>query len=110
MLYYLIWMPLASMLYMLYAWLLLQNKSQGGNWFWFAAVVGAVPLWLVISHWSKNMFFDGMLYDAVMFLSYALATAYFMGRLSSLQWTQWLGMILIIVGFFLVRLGEKHYL
>lgn len=104
MLYYLIWMPIAASVYALYAWLILQDKAiPNSKWFWLAWIIGALPLWLVTSRWSKNIFFDGMLYDCVMIVSYALATAYFTGKLSSLGPVQWSGMVLIIVALWMIR-------
>ena len=97
-------MPIASAVYALYAWLVLQDKAiPNSKWFWLAWVIGALPLWLVTSRWSKNIFFDGMLYDCVMIVSYALATAYFTGKISSLGTMQWTGMALIIVALWMIR-------
>ncbi len=104
MIYYMIWMPIAAFVYTLYAWLLIQNKMMpDSKWFWIAWVVGALPLWLVTSRWSKDLFFDGMLYDCVMFVSYAVATAYFTGKLSSLGIVQWSGMVLIVIAFWMIK-------
>jgi hypothetical protein len=98
-----IWIPLASAVYALYAWLILQNKIHGGHWFWVAWIVGALPLWLVTSRWSKDLMFDGMLYDVVMFTAYGLATAYFTQRMATMGLVQWLGFMMIVAGFFLVK-------
>ena len=103
MMFYLIMPPLALAWYILYAYLILKNVNVGGHWFWIAWAVGCAPIWLVSSRFSKDIYFDGMLYDALMFIGYALGTLYFTNKMQSLGFINYCGMVLIVIGFFLVK-------
>ena len=98
-----IWTPLAFIWYVMYAFLIIKTNAGGGHWFWIAWLCGAAPLWLCTSHFSKNLLFDGMLYDMLMFLGYAFGTLYFTEKLTSFTSLQWTGVAMIVVGMCLVK-------
>ena len=103
MMYYLIWTPIAFLWYVLYSYMILKNHALGGHWFWIAWCVGAAPIWLCTSKFSKDLIFDGMLYDVLMFVGYSLGALYFTHKLSSFTVSQWAGMLLVVMGLFLVK-------
>lgn len=40
-------------------------------------VIGLFPLWSLVAKYSKSLFFDAILYDTILVVSYTLAMAYF---------------------------------
>jgi cytochrome c biogenesis protein CcdA len=104
--HYLWWVPCAVVYYGIYSWMSKQNNDIGGKWIWFAFAWGAVcPLWIVVSRISKNLLFDGMLYDNLMFLTY-VGTMLFLGAGAKLAAHQWLGLAMIVAGSVLIRVAK----
>ena len=103
MIWYLKWIPFVIVYYCIYAWLSKQNNEFGGKWIWITYVYGAIcPLWLIISRYSKNLLFDGMLYDNILFLSY-IATMIFLGQANNFSTTQYIGLVLMIIGSICIK-------
>jgi len=103
--HYFWWIPTAIVYYIAYSWLSKQNNVYGGKWFWIMFAFGALcPLWLVVSRVSSNLLFDGMLYDNIMFLTYALTMLY-LGAAEKMTSYQWIGLIFVIGGSIIMRTG-----
>ena len=66
-------------------------------------VGGICPLWAIISRISKNLIFDGMLYDIIMFTTYAVTMAA-LGAGDKFHAHQWAGAGLVLIGFVLMKL------
>jgi len=93
------WVPLVVVYYIVYSWLSKQNNEFGGKWLWIALIWGAIcPMWIVVSRLSKNLLFDGMLYDNLMFLTY-VCTMIFLGAHARLVIHQWFGLSLVVFWF-----------
>jgi len=105
MMYYLAWIPLTFAWYFIYTWFIYKNSLTAtyGMYFWIGAVFGAFPLWLLISKHSKDVMFDGMIYDIVLFLGCAIGAGFFTGKIYSFNTTQWFGFLLVVLGFFMVK-------
>ena len=102
---YVWWVPLVIVYYGIYSWLSKQNNEIGGYWLWAAFIFGAIcPFWVIISRLSKNLLFDGMLYDNLMFLTY-IGTMVALGCGAKLMMHQWVGVGLIVVGSIMMRIG-----
>lgn len=101
--YYLTWIPLTFFWYVAYTWFVVKNNEVGGWWFWAAAAFGAFPLWVLISKHSKNVMFDGMIYDVILFLGCAIGAGIFTGKIASFNTLQWFGFVMIVAGLFLVK-------
>ena len=69
----------------------------------FAWITGIFPLWLILSKYSKNLVFDGILFDCVLLLTYTIITM----RLTNYKFTInfFIGFIFIISGLFLIKRG-----
>jgi len=66
---------------------------------------GAIfQLWTVVSRISKNIVFDAMLYDNIMFLSYVGALT-LLGCGSKFVTHQWIGLVVVIIGSIIMRIG-----
>ena len=97
-LHYLWWIPTAIIYYIIFSWLSRQNNVLGGKWFWILFAFGAFcPIWLIVTRISKNLLFDGMLYDNIMFLTYAL-TMFYLGDAEKMTPLQWIGLTFVVGG------------
>lgn len=87
-----------------YAYLSKENSvSTGFRAFVIIWIYGAIfQLWPVISRNSKNVLFDGVLYDCVLFVSYILACI-ILGYTHKMTGIQYLGLATIVVGFVLMK-------
>ena len=52
-------------------------RSTNNIAFAIMLVLGAFPLWTIVAKYSNNLFFDAILYDSILIISYTIATAYF---------------------------------
>jgi hypothetical protein len=90
--------------YTVFAWASTQNNVHGGKWIWINFLIGALcPFWILVARYSKNIIFDGMLYDHVLFLSF-IVTTWYLGFADGFNSKNWLGLSLVIVGFIMMRL------
>lgn len=97
------WATLVFFFYLLSAYITVKNNLNGGKWFWIMLISNAVPLWAVVSRYSKDVMFDTLLFDALLVLAYTLGLLWFTGGFSKLSWTNYLGLILFILGLFLFK-------
>lgn len=103
MLSYLIWVPIVIIYYAFFSWFTKQNNELGGNWTFVLYLYGMFwPGWVVVSKFSKNLLFDGMLYDNIMFLTYVV-TMISLGAHAKLAMHQWIGVALIVTGSVCMR-------
>ncbi len=104
--HYFWWIPSLFIYYFIYYWLSIQNNELGGKWFWIMFVFGALcPLWLFVSRISKNIVFDGMLFDVLLFFVFPFTMIIF-GKTVHFNVLQWIGLIIICVGFILLQIDN----
>jgi len=103
--FYLLWVPATFIYYGIYA--LIANKSNlTHERFWLIAtfICGALcPLWMLVSRYSKDLMFDGLLYDIVILLSY-VAAMFYVGRMESFGPLNYFGIFLLVIGMILVKI------
>lgn len=102
--FYLIWIFCTILFYSLYAWVSVQNNLYGEKWgilLWFLPFI--FPIWPIISKFSKNIVFDGLLFDSLLTLSYTATILYLTNGFIKLQYIQIFGIFLIILGIFLMK-------
>ena len=97
-----LWIPAILTINIASAKLSLMNQAGSMMAAWGLWIVGAIPLWVFVSKYSKNMLFDAMLYDSIMVVSFALAVSYF--GAGHLTWINYVGIILIGVAMILIKL------
>ena len=66
-------------------------------------LLGCVPLWTAVASYSANLAFDGLLYDAIMAVT-MVATLALLGAGNKFSRLNWLGCLLAICGFILMKL------
>jgi hypothetical protein len=99
---WLIWIPAIVAINVLAAKLTLLNQAGNNIASMALIIVSAIPLWVIVSRYSKNILFDAMLYDSFMVVTFALALTYF-GH-AHLSWVNYLGIALFGVAMILIKL------
>ena len=100
---YLWWVPCVILYYTIYAYFAYKNNTVGGHWFAYSFIYGALcPFWVIVSRVSKNILFDGIIYDNVMFLTYVLTMLY-LGQAAHFAAHHWLGLGLVVLGSVMLR-------
>ena len=101
------WIPSLIIVCAVHSWLSKYNNEVGGKWMIYTFIWGAVfQLWWIVSRISKNIVFDAMLYDNIMFLAYSL-TLILLGCGDHFAKHQWFGVLLILIGSIVMRIGIK---
>jgi len=103
--HYALWIPAVIVYYTIYSWISKQNNDVGDNWFWVMFIYGAMcPFWVIVSRVSKNILFDGMLYDNIMFLTY-ITTLIVLKSGDKFLPHHWIGLGLVVLGSVLMRIS-----
>ena len=66
-------------------------------------LVGIIAPWPLVSRYSKNVFFDGMIYDTVMFLTYTIIIGFLTEGFFKFSEIQWIGFFMVMAGFFIMK-------
>ena len=82
----------------------LNNNSNNTKIILILFIYGAVfQLWPIVSKYSKNILFDGALYDVIFFVVYLAGMLYF-GSAQKISGIQYCGLFVVIVGFILMKI------
>ncbi len=73
--------------------------------FWFIWLLNMVPLWAVVNKYSKDVVYDGVVFDVTMTISYTFAILYFTKSYGKLGLSQYLGLGMSLGGLFLFKRG-----
>jgi len=103
--HYLWWFPVIITYYAIFSWMSKKSSdTQATSWAWGLWIYGGLcPWWVITARMSKNLLFDGMLYDNLMFLTYAV-TLLALGAGSKFSIHQWVGLGLIVIGSVFMRI------
>lgn len=100
-----LWIPLVIIVYSLVAVISKKaNDTQEWSWIWMLYGLNIVGIWPLLSKYSKNILFDGLLHDFIVFMTF-YGTLLIMGSASTFSATQWIATTMIILGFILFKLG-----
>ena len=80
-----------------------QNVTHDKVWFFATWAMGLIPMWALVSRYSRNIVADAVLYDTVITIVYYIALLCFTGQLAFVKWWQVLGFILAVAGTVLVK-------
>lgn len=105
-----VWIPAAVLLYIVCGyWTVWANDKSDLNsmrWVWALYLLNVFGLWPWIARYSKNLVFDGLLYDLVIFFAFYLTLLY-LGEASQFTKIQIVGSILVALGFLIMKVGGK---
>lgn len=101
MTFYWVWIPLVFLLYAAVAFTSKWAQDDPG-WKWVAVlyVLNAVGLWPLVAKYSKNLMFDGLLYETIMFLGFYGVLIIIGTKLTVLQYV---GVALVLIGLLMVK-------
>jgi hypothetical protein len=102
---YYIWIPWVIAYAILSAFLAQKNNSCGGKWFYVLwAYTALVPMWEIISRFSKNIVFDSTLFDVLICTTYITSLVYFTRHSCCLTTLNYVGAALAAIGIILLRM------
>lgn len=97
------WLPVAVVIAFLNAVLSRCNNQDGGLTVIVAVTaVNMLPLWALVSRYSGNLIFDGMLYDTCIYLVF-VGTLSILGAGQGFSTINWAGVCLSALGFILIH-------
>jgi hypothetical protein len=98
---YSLWIPIVIIYYVVYTYFS-KYYNESGAYLIPILFMNCLPIWLLVAKWSKNLIFDALLYDILMFFAGGI-TLLLCGSGNYLNVHQWIGLILIISGFILMK-------
>ena len=98
---YFIWIPSLIILTALWAWMAKQVNMHPNSLLFYMLFL-SIPVWGFVARISKNLLIDGFIYDVIMTLAYA-GTFIFMGAAQGFTISNWLGVILTMIGIVLMK-------
>jgi len=99
--FYAIWIPLAIIFNVVQAFL--STKVASDKMFFFLIWAwGTLPVWALVAKYSKNLFFDAVLYDSIIIISYSLSLLHF--TKTELKPMNVVGLFLLFVSVVLIKL------
>lgn len=105
MLFYCLWIPAVIIYYIICA-VLSKRLNDDGSWRHFFSLIGlqAFGLWPWVARYSQRLIFDGLLFDAVIFVTY-LTTLIILGAGEDFSTIQWIGCGVVFAGMLMLKLG-----
>ena len=99
---YLLWIPVLTAIHLTGAWLSISNNAGDNRAALYMWLLGLLPLWAVVSRYTKNILFDAMLYDTITTMVFSVGIIYFGHK--TLSTTNMLGVAIVLFGLVLVKL------
>lgn len=104
--WYVTWLTLLFFYYLVYAYFS-KNFNLDRSWknFWMLYSMNFIAIWPLVAAYSKNLIFDGLLFDIMLFLSFNVSLIYW-GCADKFSVGQWIGVGLVFVGFVVMKVFE----
>lgn len=80
-----IWIPILIAIYVASAYFSYRNNAEGGKWFWYSYIITAIPIWQIVSRISTDIFYDSLVFDVVLILSFSLMMGYLTNQVFTTQ-------------------------
>lgn len=100
MLFYLIWIPILILMMIAQAWLSYKNNTESQTHLWLILlyVLSLLQIWPIVSKFSKDLFFDGLVFDIILFFSYTISALIFTGTHKTLNVWQVICLVAVTAG------------
>ena len=99
-----VWVPFMVGIQILSGYLSVKlNQTQNNTWFFLSWGLVLIPIWQLVAKYSKNLIFDGLIFDVIIIIVYTLSTLYFSKNYQQLTWVNIMGLIIIFIGIFLFK-------
>jgi hypothetical protein len=100
------WIPVVIIYYIIYAYFSkLNGDTKYLSYFFLLYIMQAMAIWPIVSRYSKNVLIDGMIYDLIIVMVF-YGTLIWMGAARPFGWLQWTGLVLMVAGTILIKLGK----
>lgn len=99
------WIPVIAIVSIFQAYITIRSNAYGGIWVYIVLISSINPAWALITRISKDIVFDGFVYDITASIFYAIAILYFSDSFHKFSVSQYTGIIVILLGMFLFKRG-----
>lgn len=100
---YFLWIPLTLCFNFLVCWISIRyNQVSFFKGYILFVLISWIPTWSMASYFSKNLIFDGMLYNTIMIVSAPLIMMY-LGQTKTFSTVNYVGIVLTIIGLCLIK-------
>ena len=79
----------------------LNGKSFFGNYL-AMLFCGLIPTWSLVAYFSKNLIFDGLLFDMILVISSVIFFS-LLGKAHNFTFYNWIGVTMAVIGLILAR-------
>lgn len=110
--YYFLWIPVMLLGNFLYCYIAVKfNQVDFLRTYLYMVLCGAIPTWSLATYWSRNLIFDGLLYDSLLIISSPFLLMLF-GQAENFDLINWIGVATTFLGLILVKMKwpifKKH--
>lgn len=102
MIYYLI-LILSTILYSGTSAYYSYKLNQDSQYFIHCYLIALIPIWTIISKFSKNILFDAIVFDLTLMITFSIVLIILTKK--NLDWINYIGLALIFVGLGLFKKG-----
>lgn len=99
---YLIWIPVLIIISLISSKLTILNQAGNNKAAFIMWVLSLLPVWIIVSRYSKNILFDAMLYDVLIVFIYAIGLIYFGHKI--LSPLNYIGVGLVLLGLTFIKI------
>ena len=107
--FYPAWISITMILCVFWGYMTMKANAPDSSWNWVVGLyfVNLLSVWPLIARYSKDVIFDGLLYDVVIFFVF-YGTVMAFGATARFTAWQWAGTGVVIIGFLILKLGGNH--
>ncbi len=103
----LIWIPLLIAVTVFQSYATVKYNAHVAPWGWVLWLSALIPIWQIMVRHSTNILWDALAYDSIVFLTYGVSIGLMTGAFQAYTPTQWVGLALLVTGFFLLHSPTK---
>lgn len=97
------WVPATIFYYCVTSWLtVLVKDEQGWKYFIILQAVQLLSLWAIVAKFSRNIVFDGMLFDVLILASFYVMM-FSLGQMEGFTGKQWTGCAFCVLGLLMIK-------
>ena len=101
-----LWIPIAIIFYTAVAIFSKWANDESDTWRWVIVLfaLNCVGMWPLVAKYSKNLVFDGLLYDLLIFMTF-YSVILLMGAGKGFTPVQWVACVMVVIGFIMLKVG-----
>lgn len=100
---YFLWVPLTLVYNFIVCWIAVKyNQVSFMKGYIYLILFSFIPTWSLCSYYSKNLIFDGMLFNLIVIISSPIFMI-MLGQNKNFTWINYVGIVVTIVGLYLIK-------